>query len=144
MSQKLSKKYAFKNYDPEDIEQESFLICVEDLLPNYNGTIPLEHFLLMALSRRLLNLKRNKANPRHSAFLYALPIDYICLEDEENILIEDETVDSIAESELRKRIDRHLPAEYREDYLKLISGNSDIPAGRKKKIRLIVQEVLEL
>lgn len=140
VAKKMAKKYAFINYDEDDIQQEAFIMCAK-ALPKYNGTIPLEHFLLVHLSNRLKNLKRDKANARHSAFLYAVPLDHVSQQNE-CFLTEDTVVEDIAEADLRKKIDRNLPAEYREDYLMMING-VNIPTARRKKIRNIIEEILE-
>lgn len=140
VSKKMANKYAFINYDPEDIEQESFIICY-NALSRYNGSIPLEHFLLVNLSNRLKNLKRDKANARHAAFIYAVPINSIPHEDE-CFLTEDKIEENMDEDILKKKIDRNLPAEYREDYLLMINGIS-IPTTRRKRIRQIIMEILE-
>lgn len=136
---KMAKKYAFINYSEEDIEQEAFIMCA-NALEKYNGSIPLEHFLLVHLSNRLKNLKRDKANARHAAFLYAVPIDSVSQQND-CFLTEDNIIEDIAESDLRKKIDKNLPAEYREEYLMMING-INIPTARKTKIRKIISEIL--
>lgn len=139
VSDKIAKKYIFLNHDLEDIKQECFILCLQ-AIPRYNGSIPLEHFLLCHLSNRLKNLKRDRANSRHYKILYTAPIDSVPQEDP-CFLLENEEDDLAAERELRSKIDQNLPAEYRKDYLALISGN-DIPIGRKTKIRSIIRNIL--
>ncbi len=49
----------FGCYDIEDIKQEAWLICI-DGLNSYNGSHPLENFLIVHLRNRLINFRRNK------------------------------------------------------------------------------------
>lgn len=135
----MSAKYAFINYDREDIEQEAFIMCL-NALPRYNGSIPLEHFLLCHLSNRLKNLKRDKANARHASVIYALPIDTVSQQNN-SFLLEDGVEDNLDCDEIKRKIDLNLPAEYREDYLMLING-VQIPPTRKKKIRDMIKNIL--
>lgn len=139
VSNKIAKKYVFLNHDLDDIKQECFIMCV-NALPRYNHSIPLEHFLLCHLSNRLKNLKRDRANYRHSKILYAASIDFVPEEDPA-FLLDNEEEDIVAEKELRKKIDMNLPAEYRKDYLALLDGQ-DIPVGRKTKIRKLIRNIL--
>lgn len=135
----MANKYSFINYDPDDIRQEAFLMCV-NAIPKYNGLIPLEHFLLHHLSNRLKNLKRDKANAKHAKIIYASPIHCIP-QDSENFLIYDQLEENIYAKELSEKIDSVIPAEYREYYLMLINGKK-IPHQIKVQIRKIVSEVL--
>lgn len=139
VSDKIAKKYVFLNHDLEDIKQECFILCTQ-AIPRYNGSIPLEHFLLCHLSNRLKNLKRDRANTKHSKILYAASLDYVPDEDPA-FLVGNEEEELFAEKELRSKIDKNLPAEYRKDYLALIAGQ-DIPLGRKTKIRSIIRTIL--
>jgi len=139
VSDKIAKKYVFLNHDIEDIKQECFIMCC-NAIPRYNGSIPLEHFLLCHLSNRLKNLKRDRANTKHSKILYAASLDYVPDEDPA-FLLDNEEHELLAEKELRAKIDKNLPVEYRKDYLALISGH-DIPLGRKTKIRSLIRTIL--
>jgi len=139
VSKKMSTKYAFINYDKEDIEQEAFIMCI-NAIPRYNGSIPLEHFLLCHLSNRLKNLKRDKANARHASIIYATSIDVVSQQNE-SFLLEDNVEDNMHCEEIKRKIDLNLPAEYREDYLMMINGIS-IPPTRRKKIRDMIENIL--
>jgi DNA-directed RNA polymerase specialized sigma24 family protein len=138
-TKRMSSKYKFKNYDTEDIEQEAFMICMK-ALDKYNGSIPLEHFLLHHLSNRLKNLKRDKANFRHTKILYPVPIHTVPQNDD-SFLLEEQIEDILDCEAIKQQIDQNLPAEYREDYLMLING-AEIPYSRKIKIRDMIYNIL--
>ena len=60
VSKWLSKKYRFGYYSDEDIEQQVFIIIIENkLLEKYDPSRPLENYLARVLKNRLFNFKRD-------------------------------------------------------------------------------------
>ena len=55
--QRIAPKYKFAYFETDDIEQESYLICLE-ALENYDPSRPLENFIAKHLSNRLKTLSR--------------------------------------------------------------------------------------
>tara|TARA_B110000503_G_C6991769_1_gene347656 strand:- start:207 stop:698 length:492 start_codon:yes stop_codon:yes gene_type:complete len=131
---RIAPKYAFHGYDVDDIKQEAFIICM-DALDRYDQKRPLENFLSVNLSNRLKNFvrdnffvgqddnKRNVLCPKQLTFEAA-----IAEECDYNL---DRTIDFHS---LQSIIDKHLPAEYRSDYLKILS---DVYISKKRREHII-------
>ena len=130
---RIAPKYAFHGYDVDDIKQEAFIICM-DALDRYDQKRPLENFLSVNLSNRLKNFvrdnffvgqdenKRNVLCPKQLTYECSIP------ELSENL---DHKVDF---NHIQKLIDLHLPAEYRSDYLKILS---DVYVSKKRREHII-------
>ena len=56
----ISKNFAFDHFEPDDIYQEAFIICME-ILDKYDGDRPLENFLRVSLKNRLRNFRRDNS-----------------------------------------------------------------------------------
>ena len=131
---RISPKYTFHGYDVDDIKQEAFMICM-DALDRYDQKRPLENFLSVNLSNRLKNFvrdnffvgqdenKRNVLCPKQLTFESS-----VAEECEDNL---DRKIDF---NTLRSLIDEHLPAEYRSDYLKILS---DVYISKKRREHII-------
>lgn len=162
----LAPKYAFGIHSKEDIKQEGFIIALQ-ALESYNNSFPLENFLRVLLSHRLKNFKRNnsfrinvhctncdKFNPDCKScetrqktqttkknLLSPIDIDVVKVEGESN-MIDYDPVDTLDLQELVEHINKHLPAQYRRDYLKMKEG-MHIPKSRKLEIESIVKKLMD-
>ena len=127
ISLRIAKKFPIPGYEPEDIQQECYLMAV-DALERYDEQLPLENFLSIHLRNRVFNFRRDHY-VRKQAVLDTECIDFV----EDDILDSDNTESEVECKELWNRIDTELPANLREDYLRLLDGVS-IPSKRKKKL----------
>lgn len=160
----LSKKFEFPGYDSDDIYQESYIICVEDIMPKYDGTSPLENFLKVSLANRLLNFRRknipsykfvcsecknkdsdncdvcikNRVNHSVKKNLYS-PIN---IEEAQDDALQYEHVEKDWENaEIFTLINLHLPTQMREDYLKMMS-DVYINKNRREEIISRIRDIL--
>lgn len=159
----LCCKYKFQGYEPDDIYQESFLICIE-LMKKYDGSSPLSNFLIISLKNRLINLRR-KNMP-----YYKFKCDKCCNKDYENCseclknrvtytvkrnIFSPIDIDEVAEEilyqqnynesekeEVLSLIDIHLPIHMREDYLKMSAGVS-VTKFRRDEIVNRIRDILK-
>lgn len=139
------------NYSVEDIRQEAIIIGINGLR-KYNGSIPLDKYLINHMRHRLRSLRKKmyikpgcdcgnclkcKNNSKRVRLNFPSNIDDV------DIQLLGYTIDTEVEStDLYNFIDKKMPAEFREDYLKMLAGVSII-SSRKNKIRSIVKEILE-
>ena len=141
-------------YDTDDIRQEAIIIGINGLRV-YNGSIPLDKFLLNHMRHRLRSLRKEKYtkpgcdcgkclkcsnNANRIKLNNASDISSITSEQESSSLGYSVS-DNIDYNELTEYIDKNLPAEYREDYLKMLAG-ADVVSSRKNKIRNIIKDLL--
>lgn len=141
-------------YDTEDIRQEAIIIGINGLRV-YNGSIPLDKFLLNHMRHRLRSLRKEKYtkpgcncgeclkcrnNANRVKLNNAGDITTITTEQESSSLGYTIT-DNLDYNEFIDHIDKNLPAEYREDYLKILAG-SYVVSSRKNKIRKIIKDLL--
>ena len=164
---RLGKKYTFGFYSVEDVRQEAWIIAIESL-DKYDEERPLENFLAVVLSRRLLNLKRNKfcrpdeicdvcknkdpnckkckqremRNQSKKFLMEPIDISHIRDEHEKNMRLENDFISDIEDGELFAIIDKHLPVELRGDYLRLKSGVY-ISKPRREQIHTAIYEIFE-
>jgi len=138
---RISPKYVFYGYTVDDIKQESFLICMEGLR-RYDASRPLENFLSVHLSNRLKNFIRDNhftksENDERVKILKPVQLDY------ENSIVDNEEDESepIDVSDMKKIIDRKLPASYRLDYLKMIN-DVYISKQRREEIIVVIKDIL--
>lgn len=102
-------KYKIDIFEPDDIEQESFIICCE-ALERYDGIRPLENFLSFNLRNRLLNFVRD--TKLKSMDMVTIPDEFDVEQDVKERLI----------VEIDNMIDRSLDPESRQDWLRLKDG----------------------
>lgn len=150
----LSSSNWIPGYDKEDIENEAIIIGLEALKQNkYNGSIPFKKYIGNHMRHRLRSLRRSKyirsscncgsckncynncekqkiAHPENIDEYY--DDNSLCYKDKEKAI----------SPEIISKIDRAIPAEYREDYLKILAGVS-IGYHRKTKIKEIVSKIIE-
>lgn len=132
--EKQYKKYKFNIYDYDDMYQESYLIC-HAALERYNPSKgKLENFLSFNLCNRLKILLRDKTRSP----LKMLDIDTISTEDREKLTIEDEQ-----QCELLEWLDHNLPGKYRQDFLRVMSGQK-ISKPRKDKLKYKIATLLDI
>jgi RNA polymerase sigma factor (sigma-70 family) len=138
---KIAPKYSFNGYDVDDIKQESFLICM-DALKRYDQNRPLENFLAVHLSNRLKNFVRDNhyvkdVDESKKKIINAKRMGY-----DTNIIkfVNDST--KIEIKEIASIIDKKLPAEYRVDYLKILS-NTYVNKKRREEIMGFVHNILK-
>ena len=157
--QKIAKQYSynykFSSYEPEDIEQECFIIGLE-VLDKYDSEQPLENFLRVCIKNRIKNFKRNKffrygckckdgkcesckRKQEKKNIINPISIDSIDPDKESRMQVEAEN--NFDFQEIMSIIDEEIPSEYREDFLKMQSGVK-ISTFKRKKIQEIVKGIL--
>lgn len=114
-------KYKLDGLCPDDLYQESFIICM-DALNRFDGRVPLENFLAFNLSRRIKTLYRN---------INIKKINFVCIDDIPPELLWDEKTENI--QEFVTLINDKMPVDMRHDYIKYVQGVS-IPRIRKQKL----------
>lgn len=138
--QKVAKKLrtSFSYYEPDDIEQEVFIFCVE-LMPKWDGLRPLENFLTVAAKKKLLTFIREKyyrsSDPDHLVDAKRAAQDFVEIFD----LFEDDFRFTLDNEEEVNAILESLPPFVRADFLRLAQGVK-IPATRRQTVFRLVQE----
>ena len=142
---RIAPKYTFYGYTVDDIKQESFIICLE-ALKRYDQKRPLENFLSVNLSNRLKNFVRDNHfvkddNPERQRVIKPAQLDF-----EDSIVDEEEkysiSYDNIEEQNMVQVIDKHLPADMRMDYLKIIN-DIYVTKQRKDDILYVINTLLK-
>lgn len=160
--QALCSNNSFPGFDKDDIHQEAFLICTE-ILDKYDGSFPLEHFLMTSVRNRLLNFKRknlpyykfkcsicNNKNSENCEDCVKNRTSYSAKKNLDSPINLDEVKDEILDyrgcnglekSELFYLLDLNLPISMREDYLKMLS---DVPVKKFRREEIIsrIQDIL--
>ena len=142
---RIAPRYTFYGYTVDDIKQESFIICME-ALNRYDQKRPLENFLSVNLSNRLKNFVRDNHfvkddNPERQRVIKPAQLDF-----EDSIVDEEEkysiSYDNIEEQNMVQVIDKHLPADMRMDYLKIIN-DIYVTKQRKDDILYVINTLLK-
>lgn len=139
-------------YDVEDIRQEAIIIGIKGL-EKYNGSIPLDKFISNRIRQRLRSLRRDKyVRPgcdcgnclKCSNNKARMKINGASeLHPEENCnSIQYEMDDQVQYKELTDYLDESIPADLREDYLKVLAGIT-IPSVRKQKLKKFIKDLLD-
>jgi len=115
-------KYKIDNLLPEDLYQESFIICMYALNRYSEERGRLENFLAFNLSRRIKTLYRD---------ITIKKINFICIDDVPPELLWDDKKEHI--QEFVNLINDNMPVDMRHDYIKYVQGVS-IPRIRKQKL----------
>lgn len=141
--ERIAPKYVFYGYTKEDIMQESFIICIE-ALNRYEEGRPLENFLSVNLSNRLKTFMRDNyfiGNSNEARKKLAQPSQ---LEYEDKLIDEGEenTYDGLDIKDMISAIDKHIPANVRMDYLKIIN-DIYITKQRREEIIDIIKSILQ-
>ncbi len=158
----LAYKYCFSHFDVDDIKQEGFIIGLEGL-ERYDRSQPLENFLWVHISNRLKSFKRdNYIRPVPSDILPGTPeyeeweekyatkknllepisIKNVRDEHEKNMWTKIDFVDDLEISDIFSLIDKELPVNLREDFLKLKQGMS-LPKPKRERVYECIVEILE-
>lgn len=136
---RIAPKYTFHGYDSDDLKQEAFIICYE-ALERYDQKRPLENFLSVNLSNRLKNFIRDnnftKSSEEKKKVLSPKQLIF------DSLVCDDSYKDEFSSKELIDIIDRNLPADMREDYLKLVN-NIYIPKKRRLDIVGCIKDILK-
>lgn len=141
---RVASKYTFHGYEVDDIKQEAFIICM-DALSRYDNKRPLENFLAVHLSNRLKNFIRDNFYTKgEEEKKKVLKPKSLCNEDfapcrNYETLDADEKLDA---QQIQAILDKHLPASYRADYLKLIN-NVYVPKKRREDVLSLIKELVE-
>lgn len=138
---RIAPKYTFNTYDIDDIKQESFIICM-DALQRYDQKRPLENFLSVHLSNRLKNFVRDNFYTKDEEHKKkVLKPQYLNADDAVKYDIDYEN--RLEASNIKNIIDKHLPPEYRSNYLKMIN-DVYIPKRKKEELITLIKEILEI
>lgn len=136
ISSRVANKFRIPGYEPDDIQQECFLMAL-DALERYDEEQPLENFLSIHLRNRVINFRRD-FYLRKRAVLDCDNIDFL----KEDISEQSSSIEELESQELYDKIDAELPSELREDYLRLLDGVS-IPTKRKRKLLEALAEICQ-
>lgn len=137
---RIAPRYTFNTYDVDDIKQESFIICM-DALERYDQKRPLENFLSVHLSNRLKNFVRDNYYVKdEEEKKKVLKPQYIS--NEHVIIYTNDYDNNLDTKNLSSLIDKHLPHNYRADYLKMIN-NVYIPKKKRDDLISLIKEILE-
>lgn len=141
IARKVANKYTFGYYDKDDIEQEAVMMGYE-ALARYDKKRPLENFLYVHINNRLKTFKRDNyfrmKNGEAEGFqkIKKNLIDAIPIELSEP-LGSDDLDEELDLKAIREKIDEHLPANLRRDYLRIISGAKVSTSVRERVINAI-------
>lgn len=131
---RIAPRYTFYGFQLEDIQQESFIICLK-ALERYEVGRPLENFLSFNLANRLKNLIRdNHYSKDDSEDKKKIMMPGQLSNEESSHYYSNSVADKMNIRDLVSAIDERLPSMYREDYVKLING---ITIPKKQKDDLI-------
>tara|TARA_Y100000590_G_scaffold423744_1_gene529936 strand:- start:3821 stop:4321 length:501 start_codon:yes stop_codon:yes gene_type:complete len=137
---RIAPKYTFHGYEPEDIKQEAFIICM-DALPRYDENRPLENFLSVHLSNRLKNFVRDNYFTRDEEDKAKVKMPGQ-LNNEEHVLdTHEEYIEDLDVKDMKRVLDLKLPAHLRADYLKIIN-DVYVPKKRKEEVLNIIRIIL--
>ena len=150
VAKNLSSKKWIPGYEKEDIEQEAIIIGIKgcDL---YNGSIPFNKFISNHIKNRLITLRRDKyikpgcscgnckkCKKNQHIININSPSDITEIKDSS---IAYDPHDELISKDLIEYIDDCIPAEYRDDYIKLLQG-AYIPTYRRNIIKDFIKEAL--
>lgn len=148
-AKRISSNRWIPGYDKDDIYQEAVIIGIEGL-KWYNGSIPLDKYLDNHIKHKLRSLRTEKYikpgcdcgeclkcrnNTARHNIEYTVDVSLV-----QDLLTYDQK-DSIEMQETLDYLDQSIPAEFRDDYLKLLTGVS-LVTSRKKKLIAIIEELL--
>lgn len=160
----IASRYAFGIYGADDIKQEGFILAL-DGLEKYNGSAPLENFLRIHLGNRLKDFKRDNSfrinihcnkcdifdencqscckrqQTQDMKKNLLNPIDINVVSDT-NAFYEGSLIDTLEMVEILDKINKKLPVEYRQDYLKIKDGVY-VPKSRKIEIEAVITKIIE-
>lgn len=164
IANRLAARFRFGYYSIEDMKQEARLEAWKGL-QKYDGVRPLENFLWTHVRNRLFNLKRNKfqrpnippcstcngegcskcmtrERRNNTKKNLMLPIELTDVRDDEedNMKTYDDVVDNIEKEEIMALLDKEMPLDLRQDFIKVKYG---IKVNKQKR-EAVYQEVLRI
>lgn len=133
---RMSFKYTFPGYTSEDIRQESYILCIE-ALPRYINGNPLENFLAANLSNRLKNFVRDNyfTATNNEGRIKLMKSEQL---DNEFTIIDkkldgEDLEDNLDYDDMKDILDKHIPADMRMDYLKILA-EAYVPKKRREEV----------
>lgn len=165
VAKRLAPKFIFGIHDKDDIKQEALIIGLK-ALEKYKEQAPLEAYLYTVIKSKLQTFKRDNSirygvscsycvrfDPQCESclsrqaneqgkynLLYPLDISRVRAEGEKS-LESDDVVDEVDEKELFRKIDTELPADMRQDYLRIRDGIY-VSKKRRSEIELKIYTIL--
>ncbi len=140
-------KYKIPGYEVDDVKQEAFILAMDALKVWEPSQGPLENFLAVHLSNRLvsftrLKLKLNSQSEKvHKALMSAADIYTLDSEQQEALVDKDNVMENVEREDILRKIDEYLPVSLRRDYLKL-RAQVPIARGRQQKIMEFLKALL--
>ena len=139
---RIAPRYTFYGYELDDIKQESYIICI-DGLERYEEGRPLENFLSVHLSKRLKNVIRNNHfNKGDDEDKKRVKMPGQLANEESSHYYDTTMLDSMDAKEMCDIVDRQIPYEHRENYLKMIN-NVHVPKKEKEELVEIIKKIVE-
>lgn len=165
---RYTKRATFGIYDKDDIYQEGFIMAI-NALENYNeDSGPLENFLAKHIKNRLLTLRRDKfirsrdncnncetfnaecegCQRRRQTYLVrknlnqAIDIHVVNQDNEKNMVDRHYSEADLDNAELLTLINKYLPIELREDYLRMRDGLY-VSKATRNIIEVKILEIIE-
>jgi hypothetical protein len=113
-----------------------------DALERYDQKRPLENFLSVHLSNRLKNFIRDNYYTKDEEEKKRI-LKPKSLSNEDYVPYQEQDTDLFIDAKhIKQVVDKHLPAEYRADYLKLIN-DVYVPKRRREEIIELIKEIVE-
>ena len=149
IAKQISSDKWIPGYTKEDIEQEAIIIALKGFY-RYNGSIPFDKFIGNHMRNRLITLRRDKyikpgcscGNCKKCLNNNArINIAYPSQISKEDTKLGYSMEDSVASKEIMEYLDDFIPADLRDEYLKLTQG-CYVPKDKKAKLRAIITEAL--
>ena len=150
IAESVGPKYSFGYYDEDDMIHECIFLGYAALEKFEVGKGELENFVRVYMSNRVKNFKRKhyyRLDTKHADVKMNLmnPIDISQVDDEEesSMQVSNNITSSIACREIFELIDRELPVEYRQDYLRIKDGmEKTVPIKRRKEIMNMLKDIV--
>lgn len=150
IAESVGPKYVFGYYDEADMVQECIFLGYQALEKFECGKGELENFVRVYVSNRVKNFKRKnyyRLDTKYADVKMNLmnPIDITQVDDEEESSMQISTnfTSKILHQEIFDKIDRELPVDCRQDYLKMKTGmEKTIPIKRRKEIITKIKEIV--
>ena len=146
----LSSDNWIVGYDKDDIRQEAIIIGIQGL-KKYNGKSPLDKFLFYHIRHRLFSLRRkhyirpgcdcgecNKCLNNQAKQRIKSPSS---IEDVNEDYFLYQPIDQVEINEFIELVDKAIPAELRDDYIKFLN-NITINYNKKQKILSIIKGII--
>jgi len=125
------KKRSFSFLTEEDVAQEAYLIAAK-VIKKWDGVRSLEHFLMLAISRRLVSLSRN----------YFKNASKRCVTDFQEVLVQPTVEYDLITPDLVDYILDNLSISMRSDYQRWANGVS-LTATRRVALVNMVKELID-